>query len=109
MSLWSQEMAPAFNKWEAATPVDGFYENEEHHPQWRLQIIDQDDAEKHAVVLRATLQDLLQHPQLPKYLTRDADEFYPDTPKKAACSLGGTPLRDSQVLLAAIDAVSDSE
>jgi hypothetical protein len=109
MSLWSQELRPIFNKWEAATPVDGFYKNEERYPQWHLEILAQGDAERYAILLRAALRKLLQHPQPPRCLTRNAEEGNSVTPKSAATETGGTALKGFEVPLAAIDAVGDGE
>jgi hypothetical protein len=107
MSLWSRELQPIFNKWEAAMPVDEFCKNERRYPQLHLKILAQDDAEKHAVLLRAALQKLLQHPQPPRRFAQDAGEGNTITPRSAAAETGGTPLRDFDVLVAAIDAVDE--
>jgi hypothetical protein len=60
-------------------------------------------------LLRAALRKLLQHPQPPRCLTRNAEEGNPVTPKSAAAENGGTALEGFEVLLAAVDAVDEGD
>lgn len=102
MSLWTAEMQPRFNNWEAVRPVDDFYAGEERFEQWYLDFLAQEESRAHFLGLLRALNHHLRSPSPPRCLARDAESAYPTTPTP---STRGTPLQDFSEMRAAIGGV----
>lgn len=100
MSIWTAEKQPRFNNWDAMTPVDEFYADEERFEPWCIDFLAQEESRAHFLGLLRALNHHLRSPSPPRCLTRDAESANPTTP-----STRGTPLQDFSGMRAAIGGV----